>query len=332
MLNWVNYPFMVDWKSSGQRFGFRGGGLATVYIPTADGMTIGAWHILPRRAGPIGSAYSHREALDFSKLAKAERVYLYFHGNAGNRAMGTRPAFYRMLTRYPGSHVLAIDYRGFGDSSSMVPTEISMAEDAMAAYEWLIDHKVPASRIVITGHSLGSGVATQLAYSLSKYSGGRDAFGGLLLLSGYASIGDAALGYTPIPLLRPFLGNPDAEKWIKNQTLVKFDNVNKVGQITRPILILHGRNDWDVAVWQSQALFLEAATARSKTKWKDEGYWNLRRGAFALDKSIDVQHLDEAEIWNIGNLWLVQVEHCSHNNLAEYVIVDDAIAQWSKQL
>ena len=59
-----------------------------------------------------------------------------------------------------GYHVLAIDYRGFGDSESF-PTEEGLVEDAKAAYRWMVENYV-AYPHYIWGHSLGSGVALQV--------------------------------------------------------------------------------------------------------------------------------------------------------------------------
>jgi abhydrolase domain-containing protein 12 len=97
-LNIVNFPFGVDWKSSGERFGFRTGSLRSVYIDTPDNMILGAWHIIPRKQSPLEGPYVGQDANDSGDalLASAERVYLYFHGNAGNRATGHRSSFYKV--------------------------------------------------------------------------------------------------------------------------------------------------------------------------------------------------------------------------------------------
>lgn len=97
-LNVVNYPFSVDWSSSGQRFGFRNGSLRSVYIPTPDGLTLGAWHILPRQKTPFINPYVGYDAQTNGNemLKNADKVYLYFHGNAGNRATGHRISFYKV--------------------------------------------------------------------------------------------------------------------------------------------------------------------------------------------------------------------------------------------
>ncbi|KAI9348425.1 hypothetical protein DFJ73DRAFT_601374, partial [Zopfochytrium polystomum] len=117
------------------------------------------------------------------------RVVLYLHGNAGHRATFLRPAFYKALTalappRRPaagtaaarsnpsdgvdgGTHVVAVEYRGFGDSSSALPTQAGLQLDALAAYAYVAERVGPRTEIYIAGHSLGAGVAAFLAHNLT---------------------------------------------------------------------------------------------------------------------------------------------------------------------
>jgi len=179
-----------------------GGTLRTFYINTPDGIKLGAWHILPRRLAPLvptttlsqyyidniaNETLVQKDMRFESALPKAKRVFLYFHGNAGNRATFTRPHMYKIMTNIAqmDSHVISIDYRGFGDSSWVTPTEVGIQTDSMAAYNYLISLGVEAKRIIIVGHSLGSGVAAHLSAALSLQG---VPSGGLVLLSAYASI------------------------------------------------------------------------------------------------------------------------------------------------
>ena len=59
-----------------------------------------------------------------------------------------------------GYKVLAIDYRGFADSSQ--PPELSegsLLEDALTSVSWLRPRMGPGDRLVLWGHSLGAAVA-----------------------------------------------------------------------------------------------------------------------------------------------------------------------------
>jgi abhydrolase domain-containing protein 12 len=92
-LNLINYPFGVDWTGSGERFGFRTNSLVSVYINTTDSMVLGAWHIFPR-SRQLKMAIDSKKVYPFKD---AKLVYLYFHGNAGNRATGHRTSFYKVF-------------------------------------------------------------------------------------------------------------------------------------------------------------------------------------------------------------------------------------------
>ncbi len=79
-----------------------------------------------------------------------------------------------------GYHVLAFDYRGYGDSSFAFPDEETMLQDALAAFDFASSRLCPpppeeeeggsgrAAKIVVHGHSLGTGVATRLGAALSS--------------------------------------------------------------------------------------------------------------------------------------------------------------------
>ncbi|KAK5004087.1 hypothetical protein LTR28_009360, partial [Elasticomyces elasticus] len=70
---------------------------------------------------------------------------------------------YRSLTGIPNTHVLTIDYRGFGLSTGS-PTEAGLITDGVALVNWVIDVAgIPPDRIVILGQSLGTAVASAVA-------------------------------------------------------------------------------------------------------------------------------------------------------------------------
>ncbi|KAK1905562.1 Lysophosphatidylserine lipase ABHD12 [Dissostichus eleginoides] len=65
-----------------------------------------------------------------------------------------------------GYHVLVPDYRGFGDSTGE-PTEAGVTTDALYVYNW-VKERSGDSLVVIWGHSLGTGVATNAAVKLHE--------------------------------------------------------------------------------------------------------------------------------------------------------------------
>lgn len=257
-LHWINFPFGVNWQKGGERFGFRAGSVRPFFITTKDGIRLGAWHISPRSSHLLEETDNE----EMNELCKADIVYLYFHGNAGNRATYHRTSFYKLLTGIQSkkSHVITIDYRGFGNSTNLIPTEDTLRIDARSAFDWIIENGVDLEKVVIVGHSLGSGIAADLAYRLcvEHQQNGRPLFKGLILLSGYSSIADAALGYPNVPLLRPFNGNSWTENIVKFLIRDKLITHHKLRSIKCPILFLHGSCDTDICCWQAKANFLEA--------------------------------------------------------------------------
>ena len=86
---------------------------------------------------------------------------LFLHGNAATRAFKVRVRYYKLFTSRMGANVLAVDYRGFADSTGM-PSEAGLVQDGRAAFDWLLANGAKPEDILIIGHSLGTGVASQL--------------------------------------------------------------------------------------------------------------------------------------------------------------------------
>jgi uncharacterized protein len=154
---------------------------------------------------------------------------LYLHGTFRN--------LYRNLPkiealREAGFAVLAVDYRGWGDSTPIVPSEQSIVADAWVAWAELAQRQPFAGRRVIYGHSMGSAIAVTLASQLHH---GRD-YGALVLESSFGSLPEVAGA-------AGFWGSVGAAV-----TTLQFDAVSKIGQIDAPILMLHGSADRTVPV------------------------------------------------------------------------------------
>ena len=163
---------------------------------------------------------------------------LYCHGNAHNLSQYEEPEFYAYL-RALGVNILVFDYRGFGESAG-VPDEQGLYADARAAYDLLrTKYQVPASKIVLYGHSLGTGVAVQLASSVPS--------GALILHAPYTSIPDLGA--------RQFWFLP-----VRTMASYRFPSLDRIPSITVPLLVLASPQDQLVPMQMGEALHLAAGS------------------------------------------------------------------------
>ena len=145
-----------------------------------------------------------------------------------------------------GYSVLAIDYRGFGQSQGDLPSERSVYQDARIAWEKLLVLQPDARKRLIYGHSLGGAVAVDLAAELGQQAARNHtpvAARGLIIESSFTSLADAAaaIGNTSLPV-----------RWLLSQ---KFDSIDKIDRIGMPLLVVHGLEDRYVPSRFSQQLF-----------------------------------------------------------------------------
>lgn len=150
---------------------------------------------------------------------------IYFYGRAGRLADRKGFAMFRLF-REVGLNVLSVDYRGYGASQKIQPTEAGIHADARAAWRHLHETRgVPASRIVLYGYSLGGAVVVHLA---------GEVFPAALVTEGAFSSGPAWVQshhpWAPAALIRPVMRN-------------RFESLKKADFLPIPWLLFHGRHD-----------------------------------------------------------------------------------------
>ncbi|MDC7815221.1 alpha/beta hydrolase [Pseudomonas sp. BLCC-B112] len=180
-----------------------------------------------------------------AKRADAPAI-LYLHGVRWNL---TGQLFRIEQLHALGYSVLAIDYRGFGQSHGDLPSESSVYEDARVAWERLKVLQPDASKRLIYGHSLGGAVAIDLAAELGRNAAAEKtpiAARGLIVESTFTTLADAAAAATKTSL---------PVRWLLSQ---KFDSIDKIGEIGMPLLVVHGLKDDYVPPRLSQQLFKAA--------------------------------------------------------------------------
>jgi hypothetical protein len=187
---------------------------------------------------------------------------LYLHGARWNLTGQT----FRIEQLHDfGFSVLAIDYRGFGQSDGELPSEKTVYEDAKVAWKRLAQLQPDPAKRFIYGHSLGGAIAIDLAADLNAQSTrkGKSAFParGLIVESSFTTLADIARSMT--------------YPWLPLQLLLsqKFDSLEKISQVHMPVLIVHGTDDRYVPSRFSQKLF-EAATGKKKLLLVEGGTHN----------------------------------------------------------
>lgn len=81
-------------------------GTRNFYLETDDNVKLGIWHVLPENLIPndkVDERYYNRA------LHSGDSIFIYMHGNSGNRAAGHRIELYKILRKH--YHVITFDYR-----------------------------------------------------------------------------------------------------------------------------------------------------------------------------------------------------------------------------
>lgn len=176
-----------------------------------------------------------------SKNPKAP-VILFCHGNAGN--IGHRLMLAKWLMD-AGASVFLFDYREYGKSEGKKDLN-GIVTDTRAAYLYLIDAKrVPASKIVVYGESVGGGPACAIASSAQV--------GGIILDSTFTSLLHVAKKKVPFFNVYPDFLQPDPA----------FNNKETIEGSHGPLLIVHGLKDEVIPLSEAQENF--AAASHPKT-------------------------------------------------------------------
>lgn len=163
----------------------------------------------------------------------AHQWILYLHGNGGNISSRTSIVHYDLFKSL-GVNVLALDYRGYGDSEGE-PSEQGLYLDALAAFRYLTEvERVAPTDLVLYGYSLGSAVAVHVASVIQA--------GGLVVEGAFSSAPD--LGRHLYPFLPTHL-------MMKN----RFDSLSKIELVTEPKLFFHATIDEVVPISFGRKLF-----------------------------------------------------------------------------
>ncbi|KIL66153.1 hypothetical protein M378DRAFT_75786, partial [Amanita muscaria Koide BX008] len=248
--NGITVPLFADFDHP-EKYGLAPNKTVNLKITTSDNETIGAWFV-------ISDKYYHAlpsvppQPLEHMRAAlERHPTILFLHGNAATRAVKARINDYNGFTSRLGVNVLAIDYRGFADSTG-TPSEAGLVLDGRTAFDWLVENGAKPQDILIVGHSLGTGVTSQL---VAQIEAEKISCRGVVLLAPFSSIRHAIdtyrlFGLLPIP--KPISGE---HSLISRDLKHNFDTLGIVPYIGSPVLIAHAENDLVIPHSHSDVIF-----------------------------------------------------------------------------
>jgi fermentation-respiration switch protein FrsA (DUF1100 family) len=228
---------------------------------------------------PAGGTRVEYEAADGQKLfaylvgepSASRGLLLSFHGNAdlAVRQIGWAEDVFRRT----GVAVLLAEYRGYMGLEGR-PSYSGSQRDAEAAYGFSRNVlEIPANRIAMFGHSLGSAVAAELA--------ARHRPAALILQSPFTSARDMAgrmTGYTPAKFLWRLISR------------LHFDTGVTVASVQAPVSVAHGERDrlippemgrsvYDASPEKGGWLLVPGAAHNDVGSQGREDYWSWMREA-----------------------------------------------------
>jgi len=173
-----------------------------------------------------------------SSEKKTSPIIIFAHGNA--ELIDFWPGEFKNFTAL-GVGVMLVEYPGYGRSEGS-PSKKSINEAFLSAYDHLTARKdVDPEKIIIFGRSIGGGAACALASERPSAA--------LILKSTFISIRSMA------------------SKFFVPGFLVKdsFDNLTAVKSYSKPMLIIHGKNDEIIPYSHGVALYEAAKNGKMIT-------------------------------------------------------------------
>uniref|UniRef100_A0A1Y1JRB4 Uncharacterized protein n=1 Tax=Photinus pyralis TaxID=7054 RepID=A0A1Y1JRB4_PHOPY len=217
-------------------------GLRNLYVPVDHNGTLGVWHVLPLEytyEAVTSASYNYDDALADGKYP----VLLYLHDSGENRI--TSKNKYMILRRF--FHVIAFDYRSYGDSTDAELSEGGLVHDSANLYRWTRTHT--GNDAYVWGHGLGSSIAAKTVAQLRNES---IVPKGLFLESAFTNLEELLTvnSYMKIFSWTPWFKPTFLDSLRENEFLFKTDEY--ILSVDCPIMIVHAEDNHLIPYTQSE--------------------------------------------------------------------------------
>ncbi|CAF1263642.1 unnamed protein product [Rotaria sordida] len=211
-----------------------------VYEQTEPNVKIGIWYVLPSTIEINPSLPTLADHLKAYVKSTDQPIIMYLHGQDGTRATNYRANHYRVMTNF-GNHIIALDYRGYGDSTG-IPSIDGVVYDVLHVFK-IIRQVCPDNPITIWGHSMGTGVASwTMNYLFNNHTDFKKP-SGLVLEAPFYNTMQAFVSYPITRILRinPYFMQAALDSLIKVQ--LDFPNNEIISFLPLPIVLIHAEDD-----------------------------------------------------------------------------------------
>lgn len=181
-------------------------------------------------------------------------ILIFFHGNATN--ISHRVDILHYFNKI-GFSVFIFDYRGFGKSQGHATTEEDLYLDARGALNYLKARGWSSSQMIYYGRSLGAAVSLQMGLEFPPAA--------VVVEAPFTSMSDIA--WHTAPVTYALIG-----WWAIH---ARFDNVDKIGKLTSPVVIFQGGKDHIVPMEMAQQLYRRAKEPKAFCLIPEGGHSNL---------------------------------------------------------
>eukprot|EP01083_Nonionella_stella_P106427 307206_1 len=174
---------------------------------------------------------------------------IYFHGNLATVETSSYTVWNIQNYLKGKVNVFVWDYRRYGLSGGIFPTERTMLQDSKAAYDYVVKQtEVDREKVFAFGESVGGAVAIQF---VEKYW---NLLAGAIFQNTFTRVRDVVSGPEVVPILRYVIPVLDFAG-----SIVKWKSIDRIGNIRCPILMLSSEEDEIIPQRLMHQLYKEAA-------------------------------------------------------------------------